>query len=271
MADRAVRCCLRLRDVHGDHLRPAYSRLQRLWCPLLLAYVSRTCAISSRPSAGRSFFADLVGYVGACGDGSFHGALCTGVLPTLRRWQLTSAAASKYGVEALARCNARIAVDVLKYSEYGLVPADALANSLRPFQRLCSLPAGYEVALCGSPIGAVVAVLQDVCRAPLQATLDPLGKDACAIVDVLLSDEHIRGLLERLLLNCISWSHTIVATARSQLFCGLFVMTACANHSCRAGPPTRFPNQPECSAVSDLGWLSLTKMRAFEAERRSAA
>ena len=176
-----------------------------------------------------------------CADGVVHRALCRGGgLSALRQWQLESFGGSQYGAESVARCNARIATDTAYFCSLGL-PADvALLNAQRPFERLCAFPPGCELALGGGLTADELArVLRKHTRRGLLTELCTRlpAAEAEPIADSLLSAPHVAGLLQRLLLNSLATKpHRGAAHGSSDepklRFAGVFLLTACANHSC---------------------------------------
>ena len=167
-----------------------------------------------------------------------HPALCRGALPTLRSWQAKTAIESEYGAEAIARCNARIAADVVQYvTTFALDPASALLNATRPWERLCSFPSDCELALRGGTSAADLSQLlasstRHGLHALLEASMEPV--EAHSIACQLVSESHVAGLMQRLLLNTFQWSRA--ATSPSELslrFGGVFMLTSCANHECQ--------------------------------------
>jgi len=183
----------------------------------------------------------------ACLSGALHALLCTCV-PRLRAWQqsteqqahcqLSAAEAaasrprrSKLGAEAIARCNARIATHAVRLQKaHGLSSGDALHNACRLFELACPLPEGYDIELVGTTVSALCAVLRRECAAPLRAHLEPFGcAEAASLCELLLSDAHVAGLLQRLMVNPLSWR---MPGTEGLSFCGLFLLTMCANHSC---------------------------------------
>ena len=170
---------------------------------------------------------------GWCASGSMHQALCAGTLGALRKWQAATAINSQYGIEAIARCNVRIAEKVLQYvSTCGLTPAEALPNALRPWERICAFPSDCQLDLRGASAEDVAAMLHQHTRPRLAALLAGGLEDpdaAAAIASELTSVPHVAGLLQRLLLNSFQWAHPREEGLR---FGGVFLMMSNANHSC---------------------------------------
>ena len=184
-----------------------------------------------------------------CTDGVVHRILCHGGgLLALRKWQVDSFGGSQYGVESVARCNARIATDVAYFCSLGL-PADAaLINAQRPFERLCAFPPDCELALGGGRTAAEVAqVLRKHTRRGLLSELCTRlpATEAEPIADALLSAPHVAGLLQRLLLNSLQTKPCAAASGDELRFAGIFLVTACANHSC--APNVAVEATDECS------------------------
>lgn len=168
---------------------------------------------------------------GTCAASSFHRGIC-GVLPALRAWQAEIALDSHYGAESIARCNARIAQDVLWFSSKAGLPASAaLANALRPWERFCAFPANTELDLKGASAEALAAALRERTLGPLTAALEAqlASEDACAIAEELTAAPHVTGLVQRLLLNTFQWQHP---TNEHLQFAGMFLLTCNANHDC---------------------------------------
>jgi hypothetical protein len=169
---------------------------------------------------------------GTCAASSFHRGICGGVLPALRAWQAEIALDSHYGAESIARCNARIAQDVLWFSSKAGLPASAaLANALRPWERFCAFPANTELDLKGASAEALAAALRERTLGPLTAALEAqlASEDACAIAEELTAAPHVTGLVQRLLLNTFQWQHP---TNEHLQFAGMFLLTCNANHDC---------------------------------------
>ena len=199
-----------------------------------------------------------------CGDGWLHRTVaCGGGLLALRRWQNAASRESQYGAESIARCNARIAADISHFHGLGLPAGAALQNALRPFARLCAFPPECELALGGASVDELVLALRTHTRAGLCAELSTHlpAADAEHLADELCSAPHVIGLLQRLLLNTLQIAADSPPQQQQQLhsageageagevgevgeageaggrrtahrFAGLFLLTACANHSC---------------------------------------
>ena len=169
---------------------------------------------------------------GTCAGNGFHRGMCGGALPALRAWQAEIAPDSHYGAESIARCNARIAQDVLWFSSVAGLPASAaLANALRPWERFCAFPANTELDLKGASAEALAAALRERTLGPLTAALEAqlASEDACAIAEELTAAPHVTGLIQRLLLNTFQWQHP---TNEHLQFAGMFLLTCNANHDC---------------------------------------
>jgi len=193
-----------------------------------------------------------------CQDGWLHRTVaCGGGLLALRRWQITASRESQYGAESVARCNARIAADIVHFHALGLPAGAALQNALRPIARLCAFPPECELALGGASADELVLALRTHTHASLCAELSTHlpATDAGHLADELCSEPHVVGLLQRLLLNTLQIadgppqpqpqpqpqphgaseaSEAAEAAERrtAHRFAGLFLLTACANHSC---------------------------------------
>ena len=169
---------------------------------------------------------------GICAAGGFHSSLCGGALPALRAWQVGTAHDSQYGVESIARCNARIVQNVLSFSaEYGLEAPVALANALRPWERICAFPSECELVLKGASAEALAEALRTHTLAGLAATLGAhlSADEARSMALELTSVPHVTGLIQRLLLNTFQWQHP---THGALKFGGVFLLTCNANHDC---------------------------------------
>ena len=168
---------------------------------------------------------------GSCAEGPLHRMLCGSFQP-LRQWQAQAAIDSQFGAEAIARVNATVASRTLAYvTSYGLEPAEALLNALRPWERICAFPDDCELTLSGTS-GADVAALLASCTSDSLAALlgtSMEGSDAAAIASELCSEAHVTGLMQRLLLNSFTWGHP---TDRALRFGGVFMMMSNANHTC---------------------------------------
>ena len=58
--------------------------------------------------------------------------------------------------------------------------------------------------------------------------------EALSIACQLVSESHVAGLMQRLLLNTFQWSHAASSPSEPALrFGGVFVLTSCANHDCQ--------------------------------------
>ena len=168
----------------------------------------------------------------ACSEGHLHESLC-GSLAALRAWQGSTAIDSQYGVEAIARCNVRIAMDTVSFvAQHELEPALALLNASRPWERLCAFPSGFELSLGGG------ASAEDLAAVLRMHTFDGLtallatrlaNEAAQEIACQLTSIPHVTGLLERLLLNTFQWRHP---SDGSLAFGGVFLLMCNANHNC---------------------------------------
>ena len=182
-----------------------------------------------------------------CKGGWIHRTVaCGGGLLALRRWQIAASRESQYGAESVARCNARIAADISHFHGLGLPAGAALQNALRPFARLCAFPPECELALGGASADELVLALRTHTRAGLCTELSSHlpAADAEHLADELCSEPHVVGLLQRLLLNTLQIAdgppppppHVGADEAgerrTAHRFAGLFLLTACANHSC---------------------------------------
>jgi hypothetical protein len=174
-----------------------------------------------------------------CAHGTVHELLCrSGGLHELRRWQADVFVGSQYGAESVARCNARVAADVVHFSTLGLPAGAALQNALRPLERLCAFPPDCELALGGASVADLRGVLETHSLASLSrflcAHLPPA--DGAAIARQLLSTDHVEGLLQRLLLNSLEVptppAQQLRVGGAATRFAGVFLLTACCNHSC---------------------------------------
>ena len=167
----------------------------------------------------------------ACATGG-HRGLCGGVLPALRAGHCQG--------ESVARCNVRIAQDVASFvSSYGLDAPSALANALRPWERLCTFPPGRA-----PDGGASSEALVDALRAHTLAGLTVLLEahlsvgEARAVATELTSTPHVAGLLQRLQLNTLPWHHPRHGHLR---FGGVFLLASNANHDCAPNMQARPP------------------------------
>ena len=196
-----------------------------------------------------------------CQKGWLHRTVaCGGGLLALRRWQIAASRESQYGAESVARCNARIAADITHFHSLGLPAGAALQNALRPIARLCAFPPECELALGGASADELVLALRTHTHAGLCAELSTHlpAADAEHLADELCSEPHVVGLLQRLLLNTLQIAdgpppppphvagqagETAEAGEAGEVgevgerrtahrFAGLFLLTACANHSC---------------------------------------
>ena len=171
----------------------------------------------------------------ACASSDNHIPLC-GTLPGLRMWR----AGECHHGESLARCNLQIAKAVACFvTQHGLDPAVALLNALRPYERLCTWPSNgmepqpWHRRLCLTT--AAAEALADALRAKtlrgLTMLLEASMPSAAAreIAMELTSPPHVTGLLVRIQLNTIYWTHPTHAALR---FGGVFLLASNLNHSC---------------------------------------
>ena len=179
----------------------------------------------------------------ACATGG-HRGLCGGVLPALREGHCQG--------ESVARCNVRIAQDVASFvTSYGLDAPSALANALRPWERLCTFPPG-RAPDGGASSEALVDALRAHTRVGLTALLEAhlsVG-EAHAVATELTSTPHVAGLLQRLQLNTIPWHHPRHGHLR---FGGVFLLASNANHDCAPNMQARptWTAEPEAEAEAE--------------------
>jgi hypothetical protein len=187
-----------------------------------------------------------------CREGWLHRTVaCGGGLLALRRWQIAASRESQYGAESVARCNARIAADIAHFHALGLPAGAALQNALRPIARLCAFPPECELDLGGASADELVLALRTHTHAGLCAALSAHlpAAEAAHLAEELCSAPHVVGLLQRLLLNTLQIAdgppppppHVAAEAAEAaglgerrsaHRFAGVFLLTACANHSC---------------------------------------
>ena len=197
------------------------------FCDACMCVFARSSSTSARCSDAAC--AKLLFCSEACATSSVHRGLCGGALPALRA-RANAASDGQCSAESVARCNVRIAQDVGAFAAgYGLPAAVALANALRPFERLCaSSPTERELDL---PAEAVADALRTHTLPGLKSALEEhLSEDeAHAMALELTSAPHIDGLLRRLRLNTIGWEHP---RHRGLRFGGVFVLASLVNHGC---------------------------------------
>ena len=187
-------------------------------CMCVFARSSRTSVKCSDAGCGALFCSEV------CATGGvYRSGLRGGALPALR------AGANAVSAESVARCNARIVQNVGAFAAgYGLPAPVALANALRPYERLCASPAESELDL---PAEAVADALRTHTLSGLESALkEHLAEDeAHAMALELTSVPHVDGLLQRLHANTIGWEHP---RHRALRFGGVFVLASLANHDC---------------------------------------